>query len=198
LAAAVFLVVEFVHPMLTTKSAAVAEQTGSKVVPVAKKAASSVAVTPVSSEARFNVPDIVNSDTVRDITALASLLEVRKLEAQLAKLDKEIADLRTASLPKPEIVPVPVMQNAKVPQDGTKKQGAASVDDDKPAVEALPSVISIEGLDGVLQASLLTRDGIRRVRVGDVLGQGKVDRIDAASVVLSMPDGQNKTLGFKE
>jgi type IV pilus biogenesis protein PilP len=146
------------------------------------------------------MPDLTNSATVRDITALSSTLELRKVQVQLVELEKKIADARAAAAPKPEApVIVSMPQSASPVPAGRGPSAAASAQAAAAAgvSEKLPRVISIEGMDGRLQAALSTSDGIRRVKVGDTVSQGRIERIDVGAVVLST-DGESKTLSFME
>jgi type IV pilus biogenesis protein PilP len=135
--------------------------------------------------------------TVGDITVLTGTLDILKLRAQIAEQEKKIADLLAASTPKTE---APVLVTMP-PAGGRMPPSASPAGQSRGGVSApsLPRVISIEGMDGrSLRAALSTSDGIKHVSVGDVVSQGRIERIDVTSVVLETEDGEHKILSFLE
>ncbi|NDV26917.1 hypothetical protein [Desulfovibrio sp. JC010] len=113
-----------------------------------------------------------------DANHLRNLIEYRNLQVKLAKKEKELLEL---SIPDPALI-TPKKQEAK-----PKKKRCP----------AWPKVVSIQGVDGRLSATLSSSAGIETVRVGNTAGPGKVVSI-TPNKVLVRTNGKNVALKFKE
>ncbi|WP_415713359.1 hypothetical protein [Maridesulfovibrio sp.] len=116
--------------------------------------------------------------SIGDVNYMRSLIEYRKLQVKLAKEEKELLEL---SIPDPAL-PTPKKQKETL----KKKKGPA-----------WPKVVSIQGVDGRLSATLSSSAGIETVRVGSNAGPGKVISI-TPNKVLVRSGGKNIALKFKE
>lgn len=104
------------------------------------------------------------------ITELLSELEVKKLEFAISELEQKTQDLSAPALPDASVfTPTAAMVAAPGP------------------ASAQPKIISIEGLDGKLQAVLRTSSGRKVVKPGDRIELGRIERI-TDSAVLFRPD----------
>ena len=131
-----------------------------------------------------------SSATVGELTTLLSAVDLKKVEVTLLELDKKVKELEAAgtaaSAPAPVIVAAPPVPGTTLAPEGLPAPPAA-----------LPRVVAIEGIDGHLQATLTTKGGHQRVKAGDVIDQGRIETINAASVVLRT-DGSSKILLFED
>jgi|GEM_PF-4542124 hypothetical protein len=116
--------------------------------------------------------------SIGDVNYMRSLIEFKKLEVALAKENKKLLELT---------VPVPVPSKASNAKSTAKKKRR----------QAWPKVVSIQGVDGRLSATLSSSAGIETVRVGNNAGLGKVVSI-TPNKVLVRSGGKNIALKFKE
>ncbi|TIH11254.1 hypothetical protein D0S45_20225 [Marinifilum sp. JC120] len=116
--------------------------------------------------------------SISDVNYMRSLIEYRKLQVKLAKEEKDLLELT---------VPVPVPSKASSSKSAAKKKHCPT----------WPKVVSIQGVDGRLSATLSSPAGIETVRVGNNAGPGKVVSI-TPNKVLVRSGGKNIALKFKE
>ncbi len=115
--------------------------------------------------------------TISDVNYMRNLIEYKKLQVALAKQNKELIELTTPVLPA-------VMPKTK----------ASSKRKCRPT---WPKVVSIQGVDGRLSATLSSSAGLETVQVGDKAGPGKIVSITPRKV-LARANGKNVALKFKE
>ncbi|TIH11256.1 hypothetical protein D0S45_20215 [Marinifilum sp. JC120] len=116
--------------------------------------------------------------SISDVNYMRSLIEYRKLQVKLAKEEKDLLELT---------VPDPVPTKSPNSKSTAKKKSRS----------AWPKVVSIQGVDGRLSATLSSSAGIETVRVGNNAGPGKVVSI-TPNKVLVRSGGKNVALKFKE
>lgn len=116
--------------------------------------------------------------SIGDVNNMRSLIEFKKLQVALAKENKKLLELT---------VPVPVPTKASSSKSAAKKKHRPT----------WPKVVSIQGVDGRLSATLSSSAGIETVRVGNNAGPGKVVSI-TPNKVLVRSGGKNIALKFKE
>ncbi|ACS79760.1 type IV pilus biogenesis protein PilP [Maridesulfovibrio salexigens] len=113
-----------------------------------------------------------------DANYLRSLIAYKKLQVALAKENKKLLELT---------VPVPTPTEPSNSKSTAKKKRRPT----------WPKVVSIQGVDGRLSATLSSSAGIETVRVGNNAGPGKVVSI-TPNKVLVRSGGKNIALKFKE
>ncbi|WP_319779096.1 hypothetical protein [Maridesulfovibrio sp.] len=116
--------------------------------------------------------------SIGDVNYMRSLIEYRKLQVKLAKEEKELLELS---------IPDPALTTPKKQKETPKKRKGP----------AWPKVVSIQGVDGRLSATLSSFAGIETVKVGSNAGPGKVVSI-TPNKVLVRANGKNIALKFKE
>ncbi|WP_320005650.1 hypothetical protein [Maridesulfovibrio sp.] len=115
--------------------------------------------------------------TISDVNYIRNLIEYKKLEVALAKQNKELIELTTPVLP------------AVMPKTKASSKRRCN--------PAWPKVVSIQGVDGRLSATLSSSAGLETVHVGDKAGPGKIVSITPRKV-LARANGRNIALKFKE
>lgn len=113
-----------------------------------------------------------------DANYLRSLIAYKKLQVALAKENKKLLELT---------IPVPTPTEPASSKSTTKKKHRPT----------WPKVVSIQGVDGRLSATLSSSAGIETVRVGNNAGPGKVVSITPNKVLVRV-NGKNIALKFKE
>ncbi|WP_319764085.1 type IV pilus biogenesis protein PilP [Maridesulfovibrio sp.] len=113
-----------------------------------------------------------------DANYLRSLIAYKKLQVALAKENKKLLELTA---------PVPTPTEPLSSKSTTKKKHRPT----------WPKIVSIQGVDGRLSATLSSSAGIETVRVGSNAGPGKVISI-TPNKVLVRSSGKNIALKFKE
>lgn len=116
--------------------------------------------------------------SISDMNNMRSLIEYRKLQVKLAKEEKELLELT---------VPIPAPAKTSSIKTTSKKKSRPT----------WPKVVSIQGVDGRLSATLSSPAGIETVRVGNNAGPGKVVSITPKKVLVRA-NGRNIALKFKE
>ena len=115
--------------------------------------------------------------TISDVNYMRNLIEYKKLQVALAKQNKELIELTTPVLP------------AVMPKTKASSKRRCN--------PAWPKVVSIQGVDGRLSATLSSSAGLETVQVGDKAGPGKIVSITPRKV-LARANGRNIALKFKE
>ncbi|WP_419783927.1 hypothetical protein [Maridesulfovibrio sp.] len=115
--------------------------------------------------------------TISDVNYIRNLIEYKKLQVALAKQNKELIELTTPVLP------------AVMPKTKASSKRRCN--------PAWPKVVSIQGVDGRLSATLSSSAGLETVQVGDKAGPGKIVSITPRKV-LARANGKNIALKFKE
>jgi len=115
--------------------------------------------------------------TISDVNYMRNLIEYKKLQVALAKQNKELIELTTPVLP------------AVMPKTKASSKRRCN--------PAWPKVVSIQGVDGRLSATLSSSAGLETVQVGDKAGPGKIVSITPRKV-LARANGKNIALKFKE
>lgn len=159
--------------------------------PPAPAAKSEAAVQEAPAGTAGNPPEIYleSADTLKQLTELQSALEVQKLMVALEEQNAKLKKLQEEALPEalPQIVALP--PNATAPLEASSAQSSPTAN--------IERVISIQGLDGNVQATVETALGQRVMRVGDRYGEGKVERISVAGVQIR--EGENtRTINVEE
>ena len=113
-----------------------------------------------------------------DANYLRSLIAYKKLQVALAKENKKLLELT---------MPVPAPTKASSAKSTAQKKHRPT----------WPKVVSIQGVDGRLSATLSSSAGIETVRIGNNAGPGKVVSI-TPNKVLVRSGGKNIALKFKE
>lgn len=136
-------------------------------------------------EKGLTVPVPPLTPTVGQITFLRGQLEEKKLQVAIAEQE---ARLRQINAPSP--APVPVMQAMPLPQipldmllDSQKIKPAKSPTFASPD-RRQKGVVSIQGVNGVLSATIATAKGTVTVKQGDSFGGGKVESISYNQVMV--------------
>ncbi|CCO24024.1 type IV pilus biogenesis protein PilP [Maridesulfovibrio hydrothermalis] len=125
-------------------------------------------------------PSGVQTVPLSYLTSMRALIEARKLEVALAKEDKKLREL---------FAPDPALIKASQKE---KKQSKK-----RKSRPVWPRIISIQGVDGRLSATLLSSAGVETVERGDKAGPGKVVSITPSKVLVRF-NGRNIPLKFKE
>jgi len=115
---------------------------------------------------------------LRYFTSLRSELEMKKLEVAIAEQNKKLIELHT---PNPAVVKA-------IQQKPAGKRHYRPV---------WPKIVSIQGVDGRLSATLSSSDGVQTVKAGSNAGPGKVVSITPTNVLIRF-NGKNVPLKFKE
>ncbi len=127
-----------------------------------------------------NSPDIylTSPETLQQLTELQSALEVQKLLVALEEQNAKLKKLQEEPAPEalPQIVAMPSAAPALLEAQAPPPAGQARV-------------ISIQGLDGNVAATVETALGLRILKVGDRFGEGRVERISALGVQIR--EGEN-------
>ncbi|NDV24848.1 type IV pilus biogenesis protein PilP [Desulfovibrio sp. JC022] len=131
----------------------------------------------VTVKSKISGPAFVS---LEGLSALHSQLDVLNVQVNIAERQKKLREL---TMP---VIPV-------LPPASTKPKAAAK----KKSRPVWPKVISIQGVDGRLSATLVSRDGVQTVTEGEKVGTGRVDSITSKSVVVRY-NGKNIPLKFKE
>ncbi len=113
------------------------------------------------------------------LSQMRALIEARKLEVALAKEDQKLRELLT---------PDPALIMPRLAKKAAKK---------KKSRPAWPKIISIQGVDGRLSATLSSPAGVHTVTKGKNAGPGRVVSITPSKVLIRF-DGKNVALKFKE
>lgn len=155
----------------TEAKATVSNQNGTGSVPQADKNKDQEAIRPL--------PTVSNSAvSISDLNYLRSLIEARKLQVSLAKEENKLRELHT---------PDPALTKALLKKPAQKEK----------CRPAWPQVVSIQGVDGRLSATLSSPAGFETVRIGNSAGPGKVVSITPSKVLVRFK-GRNIPLKFKE
>lgn len=131
-----------------------------------------------------------SATTIQEInesmTVLSAQLMQLDLKAKIAAKRKEILSLESPAIPVTTEKPaVPVRPYGTAGADGAGSYPAASS-------LGLPSVVSVSGLKGRLEAVLAFNNGmVRRVKTGDIIGDKKVSAIALNSVEFTDLNGNN-------
>lgn len=164
------------------------------IVPTAQKkqVAGEQAKTSVKLQPDPSSPLLVESGVMRRLTQLQSMLEQKKLEVAIEKENQKLRELQTP--PAPVVVPQPVVQPEPVlpelPEIGSSLSKTKRKRPDF-------YVVSIQGLDGNLSATVGTPSGTRTVRAGDKIGGKRVENISVNGVTIRS-GGRSETLAFEE
>ncbi len=151
-------------------------------VPIVKSEAETTsAKTPATpTAATENSPNIylTSTETLKQLTELQSALEVQKLLVALEEQNAKLKKLQEEPAPEalPQIVALPPAAPALLEAQAPPPAGQARV-------------ISIQGLDGNVAATVETALGLRILKVGDRYGEGRVERISALGVQIR--EGEN-------
>lgn len=148
--------------------------------PETQKAVSTAenATTEKTAQRKLNKASITKpAVSISDFNYLRSLIEIRKLEVALAKENKKLRELTT---------PTPEVSKSLIKKTASKKTR-----------RIWPKVVSIQGVDGRLSATLSSPSGIETVKVGNNAGPGKVVSITPKKVLVRF-NGKNIALKFKE
>ncbi|SDK77695.1 type IV pilus biogenesis protein PilP [Maridesulfovibrio ferrireducens] len=111
-------------------------------------------------------------------TSLRSHLELKKLEVAIAEQEQKLIKLHT---PDPAVIKA-------IQQTPARKKQYRPV---------WPKIISIQGVDGRLSATLSSSAGVQTVKTGSNAGPGKVASITPSTVLIRF-NGKNVPLKFKE
>lgn len=130
-----------------------------------------------SARPKISGPSFVS---LEGLSALHSQLDVLNMQVKIAEKQKKLRELT-----KP-IIPVLPPASAK-PKAAVKKKSRP----------VWPKVISIQGVDGRLSATLVSRDGVQTVTEGATVGAGRVNSITSQSVVVRH-NGKKIPLKFME
>ncbi len=127
------------------------------------------AFTATEASAPISQGDYLNSSAdLRTLTELQANLEVEKLNVAIAEQKARLNELGASpGTALPQIVAMP---------------GAELNDAVQGAPVASERVLSVQGLGGLIMATLETPDGLKTVKVGDRVGYGQVERISIAGV----------------
>ena len=133
-----------------------------------------------ATPATENVPDVylTSPETLKQLTELQSALEVQKLLVALEEQNAKLKKLQEE--PAPEALPQIVAVPPAVP---------ALLEPQSPLATNQARVISIQGMDGNVAATVETALGLRVLKVGDRYGEGRVERISALGVQIK--EGEN-------
>ena len=125
-----------------------------------------------------NSPNIylTSPETLQQLTELQSALEVQKLLVALEEQNAKLKKLQEEPAPEalPQIVAMPSVEVLPAQSPPAANQAR---------------VISIQGLDGNVAATVETALGLRVLKVGDRYGEGRVERISALGVQIK--EGEN-------
>jgi type IV pilus biogenesis protein PilP len=109
-------------------------------------------------------------ETVRVTTELQAELEIQKLTAAIEREKANIRKIQNEGAPAPQIVTAPGMT---IPPELSSILAAPP---------AGPTVISVQGLDNNITATVDAAGRKRTLKVGDSLGEGKVENISVAGI----------------
>ncbi|NDV28946.1 type IV pilus biogenesis protein PilP [Desulfovibrio sp. JC010] len=118
--------------------------------------------------------------SLEGLSALHSQLDVLNVQVKIAEKQKKLREL---TMP---IIPVLPPASA-APKTAVKKTSRP----------VWPKIVSIQGVDGRLSATLVSRDGVQTVSEGASVGIGRVDVITPQSVLVRH-NGKNIPLKFVE
>lgn len=133
---------------------------------------------PYSQEAGISGPAFIS---LEDLSALRSQLDVLDVQVKIAERQKRLHELTLFALqpPRSEI------SKNKTPAVQKKHQ------------PSWPKIVSIQGVDGRLSATLSSSEGIQTVTEGSNAGPGKVVSITSSKVLIHAK-GRDIALKFKE
>lgn len=138
---------------------------------------------PKQEEKGLTVPVPPLTPTVGQMTFLRGQLEEKKLQVAIAEQE---ARLRQINAPSP--APVPVMQAMPpIPLDmllDSQKTKPVKTSTFAPPASRQKGVVSIQGVNGVLSATIATAKGTVTVKQGDSFGGGKVESISYNQVMV--------------
>ena len=156
-----------VRPIQKTANAALPTETAK---PTPKfNADSGVAVPPITE---IN-PRTVYSGNLGTLTGIQAGADIKKMELEFAQLDAKIKDIQKKEEVAPLALP-PLSQSSGTPALPEKKESSRIV------------VMAVRGMDGVLSATLRTKNGTHIVRAGETVpGFGKVQSISRDRVVVN-------------
>jgi type IV pilus biogenesis protein PilP len=132
---------------------------------------------PISKNNKI-VPSEATITPLSYFTSLRSELELKKLEVAIAEQNQKLTKLYT---PDPAVIKA-------VQQKPAKKKHYRPV---------WPKIVSIQGVDGRLSATLSSSSGVQTVKIGSNAGPGKVASITPSTVLIRF-NGKNVPLKFKE
>ncbi|NDV23125.1 type IV pilus biogenesis protein PilP [Desulfovibrio sp. JC022] len=130
-----------------------------------------------SARPRISGPAFVS---LEGLSALHSQLDVLNMQVKIAEKQKKLREL---TMP---IIPV-LPPSSAAPKTAVKKKSRP----------VWPKIVSIQGVDGRLSATLISRDGLQTVTEGAIAGVGRVESITPQSVVIRH-NGKNIPLKFEE
>ncbi|WP_031480030.1 hypothetical protein [Maridesulfovibrio frigidus] len=131
-----------------------------------------------TSKNKKNAPDETNITPLSYFTSLRSDLELLKLQVSIAEQNQKLIKLHT---PDPAVIKA-------IQQKPAKKKQYRPV---------WPKIVSIQGVDGRLSATLSSSAGVQTVKTGSNAGPGKVASITPSTVLIRF-NGKNVPLKFKE
>ncbi|MBI9112345.1 hypothetical protein [Maridesulfovibrio ferrireducens] len=131
-----------------------------------------------TNEDKKNKPSETKITPLSYFTSLRSHLELKKLEVAIAEQEQKLIKLHT---PDPAVIKA-------IQQTPAKKKQYRPV---------WPKIVSIQGVDGRLSATLSSSAGVQTVKTGSNAGPGKVSSITPSTVLIRF-NGKNVPLKFKE
>lgn len=152
-------------------------------VPAKKEARPQSARTPsVQKSSEQPISRMTVQPVLPQLPVAGNLEELTRLHAEIEEglLRKKLAELPGKEAGREELPPAGAANHAK------QEQAAAPV---MPVFEPKPTVVSIQGVDGKLTATLRDRGAIATFRTGDRCSAGKITRITRDSVVLQGGNG---------
>lgn len=176
LAVGIALIIVMATALLFWESSPTPSRPKSPAAPIVPAAQGETAVQDNPAKAAETPPEISleSTDTLKQLTELQSALEVQKLMVALEEQNAKLKKLQEEPLPEalPQIVALPT--SASAPVETSPAQSSP--------ITAQERVISIQGLDNNIAATVETALGQRVLRVGDRYGEGTVERISVAGV----------------
>lgn len=146
--------------------------------------ASSTAASPPAPEAGLVIPITPPAPSLGNLTFLRGQLEETKLKVAIAE---QGARLRQITMPSPPPTPVQVVPQIPLDMllDSQKvKSGKSSTIASPTPVKHSKGVVSIQGVNGVLSATIATGKGSVTVKQGDSFGGGKIESITYNQVMV--------------
>lgn len=122
-----------------------------------------------------------NQPALPQLPVAGNLEELTRLQAEIEEglLRKKLAELPG--------------KNA-LPLTGTARQEAPKPDPVMPVFEPKPTVVSVQGVDGLLTVTLRDRGAVATFRTGERCSAGKITRITRDAVVLQGGNGTERLL----
>lgn len=130
-----------------------------------------------TAKSRISGPAFVS---LEGLSALHSQLDVLNVQVKIAERQKKLRELTMPILP--------VLPPASTKSKATVKKKGRTV---------WPKIVSIQGVDGRLSATLVSRDGMQTVTEGATVGAGRVETVTPQSVVIRH-NGKDIPLKFTE